>query len=290
MRRAILIFVTLLAGGGCREAFNGVGDDIIIAQVETKTLRISEIHDAMPKGFTDADSLIYIERYTTKWIHNSVKLLAAEKMFASSSHDIEQMVEKYRASLMVRKLERDYINKNYIVPQLDNQIESYYNEHGQNFKLNVTLVKGRIVTLPKEFKQTKELLKDMEQADKKGTDFRSICEKNGVDLIELNTSWMEYADFLNRLPIIRQGENLEYLSKKGEIQQLEDEDNKYYFQITHVMNVGQQEPLERVEDKIRYILNNKNQSEFLNLYEQKLMREAYDRGAIRRVDIKDKDE
>ncbi len=290
MRRAILLIVTLLVGVGCREAFRGIGDNIIIAEVENKQLRISDIHSAMPKGMAGADSIVFIERFTSKWIHNSVKLIAAEQMFESSSIDIDQMVERYRASLMVRKLEQDYINKNYIVPQLDNLIESYYRENGHNFKLSVPLVKGRIVTLPKEYKETKEFLKDMKLADKKGTDFRSICEKNEVELVELNTVWMEYSDFLNRLPIVRQVENMEYLLKKGDIQQLEDEENKYYFQITDVMNIGQQEPLERVEDKIRYILNNRNQSEFLNLYEQKLMREAYERGAIRCVDIRDKDE
>ncbi len=287
----IPLLLSLLVAVSCRESSLHIGDDVVIASVEGRTLRSSELERIVPKGLSAEDSTAFVARYAQRWILNSVKLLEADRVFASSAQDIEDMVEEYRNSLMVRRLERDYVNKNYTIPELEEQIAQYYEEHSESFKLNAVMVKGRILTFPKEYKQAKELLKEMTQlADKKGGDFRSICEKRGFELAEFTTSWIEYSDFLSRLPIVRRAQNSEYISKLGKIQQLEDEDNRYYFQVSEVMNIGEREPLERVEDKIRYILNNKSQSEFLLLYEETLLNDALQRGVIRNYTIDERDE
>ncbi len=274
--------IALLFVVGCRESSVGMGDNKLIASVESRELRRSDLETLLPKGISGEDSIAFVVRYTKRWIQNSVKLLEAERQLASSAHDLDVMVEEYRNSLMVRRLEREYLAKNYTVPRLDTLVESYYRENGEAFKLNVILVKGRILTFSKDYKETRALRKEMATlASKRGGDFRSICEKRGLELMEATISWVEYSDFLSLLPIVRRGENLEYLAKKDAIQQLEDEDNIYYFQITEVMRAGEQEPLERVDGKIRYILNNKNQTEFLRRYEETLLHEAQKRGVIR---------
>ncbi len=275
LKRDLLELLTLLTGGTCQQLPLDIGGGEVVASVEYMTLTDNDLRFVMPSGLSPEDSLSFVTRYTEKWIQNSVKLVEAEKIFASSAPDIDRMVEEYRNSLMIRKLEKHYINENFIPSISDEQIEEYYLKNSSNFRLNNHLVKGLIVTLPKDAKDAKELLKQMSIiADKKDSDFRSICEKKRYDLVEFNTSWVEYSDFLSRLPIVRRGNFPEYIFSR-KVQQLEDAEFKYYFQITEVMNVGDIEPLERVKDKITYILNNRNQSEYLRQYEQDLLREAY---------------
>ncbi|MFR9597637.1 MAG: hypothetical protein SNI83_00960 [Rikenellaceae bacterium] len=266
LKTELFALLALLVGVSCRELPLNIGGDKMVASVEDMELRVSDLRGLAPEGLSSEDSTLFVARYAEKWIQNSVKLLEAERVFASSAPDIDKMVEEYRNSLMIRKLEKHHTNENFRATLSEGQIEEYYAQNSGNFPLTTRLVKGRILTLPKDAKDAKEMLKQMSTlADKKGGDFRSICEKKRYDLVELTSSWVEYSDFLSRLPIVRRGHLPEYISKHG-VQQLEDAEFKYYFQITEVMNEGDAEPLERVKDKIIYILNNRNQSEFLRQY------------------------
>ncbi len=281
LRRVLFALLILLVGVSCRELPLNIGGDKMIASVEDKALRISDLHDIIPATLEGEDSISFMVRYAERWIQNSVKLLEAERVFASSAPDIDKMVEEYRNSLMVRKLEKHHITEKFHPTLSDSEIEEYYQKNSSNFPLTTQLVKGRIVILPKGAKDAKELLKQMTTlADKKGGDFRSICEKKRYDLVEMTSSWVEYNDFLDQLPIVRRGFLPDYISKKG-VQQLEDSEFQYYFQITEVMNIGDIEPLERIKDKITYILNNRKQSEFLRQYEQDLLRDARLREVVR---------
>ncbi len=282
LRIELFALLTLLVGVSCRELPLNGGGDRVIASVEGMELKVSDLDGLMPAELSSEDSLSFVALYAEKWIQNSVKLLEAERLFVSSAPDIDQMVEAYRNSLMIRRLDKHYTNENFRPSLSDEQIEEYYQQNSGNFPLTTQLVKGRIVTLPKDAKDAKELFEQMSAiADKKqGGDLRSICEKKRYDLVELTSSWVEYSDFLSRLPIVRHRNLLEYISNKR-VQQLEDSENKYYFQITEVMNIGDAEPLDRVKDKIIYILNNRNQSEFLRKYEQELLQDAVLRDVVR---------
>ncbi len=282
LRIELFALLTLLVGVSCRELPLNGGGDRVIASVEGMELKVSDLDGLMPAELSSEDSLSFVALYAEKWIQNSVKLLEAERLFVSSAPDIDKMVEEYRNSLMIRRLDKHYTNENFRPSLSDEQIEEYYQQNSGNFPLTTQLVKGRIVTLPKDAKDAKELFEQMSAiADKKqGGDLRSICEKKRYDLVELTSSWVEYSDFLSRLPIVRHRNLLEYISNKR-VQQLEDSENKYYFQITEVMNIGDAEPLDRVKDKIIYILNNRNQSEFLRKYEQELLQDAVLRDVVR---------
>ncbi len=281
--RIIFFIATMLATmSSCRELPLNFGGDKTLATVGDKTLRLSDVWSTAPEAMTPEDSISFVRRQTERWIQNSVKLQESERIFASSAHDIDALVEEYRNTLMVKKLERNYVSENF-VPQIEeSQIEEYYSLNGENFRLNSRLVKGRIVILPKSSKSVAELQKQMKTlTNKKGGDFKSICEKQGYELIELTSAWVDYSDFLNRLPIVRSGDYSEYVESLGEVHQLEGRHRKYLFQITEVVNVGDTEPFERVREKISYILNNKNQSELLKEYDSLLLRSAIDKGEVR---------
>ncbi len=281
LKETFFILFTLLLCGACRELPLYIGGDPIVASVEKKTLKTSDLDGVVPAGSSPEDSLSIVTRYVEKWIQNSVKLLESERVFASSAHDIEQMVEEYRNSLMVRRLDKHHISENFHNVVSDAEIEEYYRKNGDNFKLNTQLVKGRILTFPKDYKETKELLKQMSTiAGKESGDFKSICEKKRFDLVEFDGEWVDYSEFLSYLPIARSGRLPDYTTTKG-VQQLEGHESRYYFQITDVKSIGDVEPLERVKSKITYLLNNKKQLEFLGEYDDSLLQDAYLRDVIR---------
>ncbi|MFI3292841.1 MAG: hypothetical protein SNG27_04785 [Rikenellaceae bacterium] len=290
LRIAFIVAITLAISSSCRELPLNFGGDKILASVGDKTLRLSDVWVNSADGMSPEDSVSFVRHQTERWIQNSVKLQESERLFASSSNDVDALVEEYRNTLMVKKLEKNHISQTIVPPIEDEQIEEYYTQNGENFRLNTRLVKGRIVILPKDYKTPKEIKTQMETiADKKGGDFKSICEKSGVELIEFTTSWVEYGDFMNRLPIVRSGDYSEYTDALGEVHQLDGRNHIYFFQFIDVLNIGDTEPIERVREKILYILNNKNQAELLKKYDSLLMQTAINKGYIRNYTISDKE-
>ncbi|MFR9603505.1 MAG: hypothetical protein SNG02_06505 [Rikenellaceae bacterium] len=281
--RNISVLLLLVGVVSCHELPRIMGGDKIVASVGDRELRMSDLSGVVPSGLSPEDSISFVARYAQRWILSSVKLVEAEQVFASSAPDIDKMVEEYRNSLMIKRLEKYKINQDYNITESAEDIKAYYRDNSDKFLLTKELVKGRILSFPKETKDGAALLKSMSELTPKGVeDFRSTCEKRGFSYTELTSGWIEYADFLDRLPIVRDGAHYANFISKSGVQQLEDEDNKYYFQITEVKEVGEIEPLERIEETIRYILSNKNQAEFLQLYEAELLKNAQQkRGFIR---------
>ncbi len=282
LRNAFFIVVTLAALSSCRELPLNFGGDKTLASVGDKTLRVSDIWGAAPEAITPEDSVSFVRYQTERWIQNNVKLQESERVFAASAKDVDAQVEEYRNTLMVKKLEKEYINKTIVSPIEESQIEEYYTQNSENLRLNTRLVKGRIVILPKDYKNIKKFQTQMETlADKKDGDFKSISEKEGLELMELTSSWVEYSDFLSRLPIVSSGDYSEYADSLGMIHQLDGRHRRYIFQITDALNIGDTEPLERVRDKILYILNNKKQTELLKEYDSLLLRAAINKGEVK---------
>ena len=64
----------------------------------------------MPAGLTGDDSLAFTQLYIDKWLVRQLKIEEADQLFSSSEDDIERLVEEYRQSLLMRKVDQYYID------------------------------------------------------------------------------------------------------------------------------------------------------------------------------------
>lgn len=90
--------------------------DPVIAQVGDKKLRQSDVQSNFSSLMTEEDSLSVLELYVDKWVTKELKLRAAESMFRDSESDIEAMVNEYRNSLLMRKLDQYSSTMSWIQP------------------------------------------------------------------------------------------------------------------------------------------------------------------------------
>ena len=150
--RYILIFTPLLLAMSCREAQTLFGYDTV-AKVGRKTLTAADIAQAVPKGITGQDSVNYVDSYMDKWIIRQLKLQEAELIFSTSEGDIDRMVEEYRQSLLIRKIEQYYLDKDVDFEITDDDIEQYYNSHKSDFRLSAPVVRGYVVTVPERYRR-----------------------------------------------------------------------------------------------------------------------------------------
>ncbi len=275
---AVVVAAVALAGG-CREMPHPFEYDRVVAQVGDSKLRESDLQ-SLNLSVDGKDSLAMLELYVDKWVKKELKLRAAETLFRDSEEDIEAMVAEYRNSLLMRRLDQHYVDQKLDTTFTDAQIAEYYDRHPSDFRLDRTVVKGRQVRVPTSFRQAGKLRELMRSSsEEKLQDWRDICQKNNLDVQEFDT-WVEYSDFLATLPT-RRGRDYTDLLRRGELQDMSDADGRYYFILTDIRREGEAAPLERVRETIRRILFNQRQSEIIRSEEERIYREADQRGDIK---------
>ncbi len=273
-----LLFVVLLVG--CRELPSYFQGNEPLAKVDGHTLYLHEVERVAPSGITGDDSAAFYRLYADRWVTRQLKLREAEQLFSEAEADIEAMVEEYRQSLLIRKLDQYWVDQQIDTLFSEEEIQTYYNAHLGDFRTDRTLVKGTILAFPEKDRRTKQLLQLMQSGkadDRK--DLEDICAKQGFQLREFG-EWVDYEEFLSALPTLR-GDDYSSLLSSSHVQQMRGDHTHYYFQLKAVRRSGEALPLEFVRETIRRILFNRRQSDLLRQREEESRRTALENEEIR---------
>lgn len=285
MRRLvdILLFVALSMAISCRELPDYLVGDDTIARVGRNELTLADMAGVLPSNLSGDDSVAFVKQYVDKWIVRQLKVEEADRLFSGSEKDIDKLVEDYRQSLLTSKVDEYYVNQQMDGSVTDEQIAEYYNTHKSDFVLDRTLVKGRIVGFPATYRQSKKLMEQMRKAaTSQGDDktFSEVCQKNGFQVVDNRTEWVNFSDFLANLPTTRTQEYDHLLDKLG-IQEMKANDVRYYFDFTSVCRKGNVAPLELVAENIRRILVTQRRSEIIKAHEESIVNQAVGDGHAR---------
>lgn len=272
MVKIVVLFLLLLASA-CRELPSYFQGSEPLAKVNGRTLYCHEVERTAPEGLEGDDSAAYYRLYVERWVMRQLKIAEAEHLFSASEADIEALVEEYRQSLLIRKLDQYHVDRQIDTLFTDEAIQSYYNTHLQDFRSDRTLVKGTVLRFPEGDRRTKQLMQLMQATGpEKRQDLSDICQKNQFELREF-TTWVDYEEFLSHLPTLRHDDYSSLLASSA-VQQMRDSRSRYYFQLTAVRRAGEALPLERVSETIRRILFNQRQSELLRERDEELRQMA----------------
>lgn len=278
----ILLAASAVVMTSCRDLSSLVSDNTV-AKVGRNELKITEIMDAMPSKVSGDDSVSFVRLYVDKWLVRQLKIEEANDLFSGSEEDIERMVEEYRQSLLMRKVDQYYVDQQMSTDFTDKDIADYYNTHKADFLLDRTLVKGRVLRFDAKYRQSKALMTQMREAatsQSKSKMLEDICAKNGFELVDKRSEWIGFSDFLTYLPTA-QSQNNEHLLDKTGIQELEAGGKRYYFDFTSVCRKGNVAPLEVVSESIRRILITQRRSEIIKSHEEQIVSEAMASGYAR---------
>lgn len=268
------LLVLLMGLSSCRL----LNEDEVVATVGKATLHSSQL-EAVTSGLTGEDSLRAAESYTEQWVRRQVRAREATRVFSGEIQEVERMVEEYRTSLLVSRLEQNYLSTRLDTLVSDSVVKAYYDEHREEFVMDRTIVKGRIVRLPDSYRQSVKLFNLM---GKKGAeeqqDFLDLCEKNNLELYTFD-SWVDFDEFLSYLPV-RRGKSNEALLSKSKIHEMADADSKYFIEVSAVLKKGERAPYERVAETVRRMLYGRRRSELLQNFSDSLYSAAASEGVI----------
>lgn len=250
-----------------------------VATVGDKSLMLSEL-DEVTAGVSGADSVALAENYINQWVRREVKIQEAVCVLTAELADVDRLVEDYRTSLLSSRLEQRYLAGRLDTLITDSMVSAYYDSHRGEFLMDRTILKGRIVRLPDNYRQSVKLYNLMgSKSAEKQQDFLDLCKKNNFELHTFD-NWVDFSEFLSYLPV-RRDKNYDYILSGGEVRQMADADSKYFIQIDEVLRKGENAPLERVADMVRKILYNRRRVELVGQYNDSLYNAALVEGVIR---------
>ena len=123
----------------------------VVAECYGKYLYKSELDAIIPEGTSMIDSIQRVGAFIDTWIRRQVLLHQAENNLGDL--DFSKELEEYRNSLVVYTFESQLIDQRLDTIVTDEEMETFYEEHKDDFQVRTTMVKAAYVIIDEDCKQ-----------------------------------------------------------------------------------------------------------------------------------------
>lgn len=246
-----------------------------LAQVYDKYLYLEDIQDIIPVDVNSEDSITIVKNKIDLWVRKETILKRAELYLTEDQKNIDKIVEDYKASLLIERYKQEYIKQEIDTSITQVEIEKYYNDYPESFKLNEEVVK----VLFFKFSANKNIANFWQAYNTdNASEMILIAEGTAEKYDNFDNKWVEISTVLSLLPNnFTNAEAILNLSKKL---QTRDKDY-YYFVVFNEFKLKEEIiPLECIKDRIRIILLNKRKTNIVNQLENNIYQSDYKNGNI----------
>lgn len=270
MRYAFLLLILLAFSCQLKE----VSSDKIVARVNSDNLYASEVNDHIRGNLSSADSASMAKNYINTWVLE--KLLLEKAVFnlnPSQQASLENLIRQYRNDLFIKTYQEEWLKSRMDTLVTPQEIEIYYNENKQNFKLHQDLIRGRYVQLPlANFNKASvsRALRRFNESDRNYLDSISLQFNSAY----LNDSiWFRPQAFFNRINRSSPKDYDRYLKSKRFFE-IEDSIDLYLVFVEEVRRRNEIAPLSNVTPTLKQILLNKRKLETMRQFDNDILEEA----------------
>ncbi|MCF6365397.1 MAG: hypothetical protein L3J35_04265 [Bacteroidales bacterium] len=273
VRSIVLLFGLLLLFFSCKNET----EKTELARVYDKYLYLEDTEGLIPNYVSKEDSILIIRNKIDLWVRKQTILRRAELNLTEEQKNIDDIVEDYRASLLIEKYKQDYIKQELDTTITYAEIEKYYNDYPESFSLNEEVVKALFF----KFKITNENLTIFKRAyyENNEDEMTAIAKENATKFDNFDNKWVEVSSVLNLLPNdINNIADFLSISKK-----LQTRDNAflYYVIFKEYKLKGDLMPIELTTERIKTILLNKRKTNIINQLEKQIYQTDTKNGNIK---------
>ncbi len=253
--------------------FKEKDDRVPIARVNNSFLYKEDIKALISENTSPEDSTLIVSNYINRWATQQILMdQAIINIPEKKQENYNKLIAEYKRDLYTEAYKNTIISK-----QLDStvsayELENFYNENNQNFKLNDQLFKVRYIQIDKDFTnltQTSQKLERYNVKDKKDLMAESIQYKS----FNLNDStWVKREALEMVLPILQTTD--EQKLKKTNFIRLQDSLGVYLLKIEDRLNPNDIAPLVYVKPTIEQILLNKRKLDLIKKLEKDITTDA----------------
>ncbi|WP_406684440.1 peptidyl-prolyl cis-trans isomerase [Seonamhaeicola sp. MEBiC1930] len=273
MRLRILILVLFTSIYSC-EYFKRSTDAVEVARVNNSYLYYDDIKNLVPEEASLEDSTLIVQNFINRWATQQLLMDGAIlNLSENKQQSFNKLVNQYKNDLYTKAYMEALVKRNIDTIVSFEDVQDYYYNNKEVFKLNEELIKFRYIHLDEniiDYNLIQEKFKRFEKNDKKELDSISLQFKS----YSLNDSiWIKLSQVLEKIPVVTP-ENKNQLLKKSNFVQLKDSLGVYLMQINDVLLRNDTAPLEYVKPTIDHIVINKRKLELIRQLEKDITKDA----------------
>lgn len=245
-----------------------------LAKVYDKVLYFEDdLENIIPNQLSEEDSILFVKSYVNKWAQQQLLVEKAKINLKESELEIEELVNQYRQDLLINKYKEAVVAQELdtIITQID--IDSFYIDNKQIFKLNEELVKFRYLYFGNDILNPKEFISLFKKEDQE-SDAKILEQELQLKSFNLNDSiWIKYDDIVSYVPFLKKYNKNRFLRKNFQIQE-EDSSGIYIVKVKDVLLRNEIAPMSYALPTIRQMILHKRKLELLRKIEETLTKDA----------------
>ena len=271
--KALFILSISILATACN-LFEETEEREILARVNETYLYKDDIRSLVDESISPEDSTIIVNNFINRWATQQLLIDKAKyNLSTKQQEEFDELVRNYKNELYTKAYADALVAKKLDTSLNQAEIEAYYNDNLESFKLNEDLVKMRFINLDKnsldyqdikkKFRRFNE--KDKEELDEIAIQFKSYSFNDSV--------WVSTRSVYNNIGPLNDT-NKSQLLKKSNFLELEDSLEVYLVYVNDILLRNEQAPLEYATSTIKQILLNKRKANLVKELEKDITRDA----------------
>ncbi len=232
-----------------------------IARVNDNFLFFSDVQESLDENMSQNDSILAVNSAINNWA--SKKLLYEKAIFNlsnSKQNELDQLVRSYESDLYISNYEKEWLKTRVDTIVSNDQLQSYYNDNKNKFRLRQDILLARFIELPIENFNKTQIVRSFRRLnfqDKIYLDSISLQFKSSF----INDSvWLRPELFFNKFKIENIAKYNRYLKKKSFFE-IKDLESLYLVYISDIQKKNNYAPMSYVKPTLVQILLNKRKLE-----------------------------
>ena len=245
----------------------------VVAKVGSHRLYASELAAYIPDSASPEDSTRLALQYINTWASDQLFTDVAERELSKSEKNVDSELEDYRHSLLKYRYEQKYVNQRLDTAVTKSQIEKYYDDHAENFKLSLPIAKAVYMNISADSPNL-EIIKKKMRSDKPEVRIEadSIAYSSAFRYTDFGDNWVDLVK-LSREVGTDNGTLLSQV-KDGYVELPDGNGNLNIVYFFSLMRAGQTGPVEYFEEQIRDIILSTRKQALLARLERDLIENA----------------
>ncbi len=258
----------------CSSYFKKKEEKEPLARVGETYLYKEDVAPLITEGMSKGDSASFVANYINNWASKQL-LLSKSKINLPEEKlkEFNALVDAYRTDLYTRAYKEALVSQGADSVVTENQLQKFYEEQKENFKLKERIVRIRFIELPTNFLNREEVTKRLKSFEKEDLVY---LDSIGVQFKKLNFNdsiWVSSSRIFEEIPPITFDNQDRYL-KKSQFFELEDSIGVYLGKIEEVKEVNDIAPLSYIAPTIKQVLLSRRKMDYLRKLETEIIDEA----------------
>jgi len=268
--KRLLFLVLILIIASC---INNGDERKPVAKVNNKILFEDDIKAILPEQLTNDDSLMFVNSYINKWARQQLLLQKAKINLDKEEESIDKLVQQYKQDLLINKYKEAIVKQELDTLVTQSDIDSFYSENKEIFKLNEELIKLRYIYFGKDVLNPEEFISLFKSDDYK-SNTKIIEQELELKSYYLNDSiWIAYDDFIIKTPFLNKYDRSDFL-KKNKFIHSEDSTGVYLVKVKDVLLRNEIAPISYAIPTIKQMILHKKKLELIRKIEETLIEDA----------------